>query len=201
MLFNGFTSVAQTNTFPSDSIKNNSNPIIFAELLFGYSNGDTGGWTGGASLNYQFKNNLFTLRTLGFSELRYEGKFIIIPFYTTIAKLEEYALMYGKRNIDEDSSFSYSAGISIIKYSELDEPNSIRNNLKYIEQNFIGIPIECNIKWFKSNKERYRIYGLIPVGKPVAFGNSFGFKAFANISKKSFVGIALIFGIGYHKNY
>ena len=127
--------------------------------------------------------------------------FLFIPFYTTIKKIEEYALLYGKRSVDDDSSFSYSAGIAIVKYSELDEVNSVQNNLKYIDQNFIGFPIECNVKWFKATKKKYRIYELIPVGRPTALGNSFGFKAFANISKQSFVGIALTFGFGMHKIY
>ncbi len=192
---------AQDVEKPTDSIRKKTNPIVFIEGFVGYSNGATRGWTGGGSINYQYQNNLFTIRSLNFEERRYDGKLLFIPFYTTVAKVDDYALMYGRRSIDDDSSFSYSAGISLVQYSTLDEIKSTQNNLRYFEQNFIGFPIECNIKWFNSKKERYRIYGIIPVGKPTALANSIGFKAFATISKKSFVGIALTFGIGYHKNY
>ena len=201
ILFGISNCFAQDVTQPADSIKIKTNPIVFAEMFGGFANGASRGWAGGGSINYQYQNNLFTIRRLTFDEVRYEGTFIIIPIFTNVAKTDDYALMYGRRSIDRNSSFSYSAGISIVKYRSLDEVNSTQNNLNHIEQSFIGFPLECNVKWFKSKKEKYRIYGLIPVGRPTALGNSFGFKAFATISKRSFVGIALIFGIGYHKNY
>ena len=201
ILFGILNCYAQDVTKSADSIKIKTNPIVFAEIFAGYSNGATRGWTAGGSINYQIKNNLFTFRGLGFAQRRYDGNILFFPIYTTTDKIEEYALMYGRRSIDDDSSFSYSAGIAIVNYTSLDEVNSTQNNLKYISQNLIGFPIECNIKWFKSKKERYRIYHLIPVGKPTALGRSIGLKAFANISQQPFVGIALNYGIGYHKNY
>ena len=58
------------------------------------------------------------------------------------------------------------------------------------------------MSFFKSKKERFRIfYGLIPVGEPISFGKSFGFKLSANIAKKSYIGLGLTFALGWHKIY
>jgi hypothetical protein len=59
------------------------------------------------------------------------------------------------------------------------------------------LPLEFSIKWFKREQSPYRIYGIIPVGRPSGIGNSMGFTLIGNISQHSFIG----FGIGHHKEY
>ena len=188
MLFN-YNSVAQDKT----------NPIVYVETILGYSNGGYKGLTGGGNLNYQYKNNLFTARLLELSNYRKDGTFIIIPVYTLIERIREYGFLYGKRIIEGNTSYSYSAGISLVDREYLDDTST--TILKYDTNQTFGFPFELNIKWFNSKKERYRIYEIIPVGKPTAFANSIGFKFYGDISKKSFIGLGLTFGLGWHKNY
>ena len=176
-----------------------SNPIIYIETMFGYSNGGYRGLTGGGNLNYQYKNNLFTVRYLEFTNSKNEGVFIIIPVYTLVERIKEYGMLYGKRIVEGNTSYSYSAGISLVERKFLDETGT--TVLKYNISKAIGFPFELNVKWFNSKKERYRIYEIIPVGKPTAFSNSIGFKFYGDISKKSFVGIGITFGFGWHKIY
>jgi hypothetical protein len=45
------------------------------------------------------------------------------------------------------------------------------------------------------------IYGILPVGKPTGLGQGVGIKAFGNISRNSYLGLALSCGIGYFKKY
>ena len=188
LLFN-YNSVAQDKT----------NPIVYVETILGYSNGGYKGLTGGGNLNYQYKNNLFTARLLELSNYRKDGTFIIIPVYTLIERIREYGFLYGKRIIEGNTSYSYSAGISLVDREYLDDTST--TILKYDTNQTFGFPFELNIKWFNSKKERYRIYEIIPVGKPTAFANSIGFKFYGDISKKSFIGLGLTFGLGWHKNY
>lgn len=179
--------------------KEKINPIIFAEMMFGYSVGSSQGFTGVGTLNYQKQSNLFTYRYLELSKYRRDGSVLFIPIYTEIEHLREQALMYGKRIINKNVSYSYSAGIAYIDRDFLvDEMDGV---LKYDNEKSVGLPFEVNIKWFKSKKERYRIYGLIPVGKPTSFGNSIGFKLYGDISKTSFIGLGLTIGLGWHKIY
>ncbi len=176
-----------------------TNPIVFSEIFGGFSGGSSEGWTGGFTVNYQFKDNLITGRYTGLSHLRYEGSFFIFPVYTQIEQIDEYAIMYGRRHIYEDHSFSYSAGISTVDRNNLVE-NEGENDYYKNEFN-LGLPFEVNIKWFNKEKERYRIYCLIPVGKPIAFSRSFGFKLIGNISKTTFIGLGISYGLGWHKTY
>ena len=82
-LFCLFLGFAQIN-------KDKTNPILFAEMFVGYSGGSSEGWTGGFTVNYQFKDNLITGRSLGLSHLRYEGLFLVIPIYKQIEAIDEY---------------------------------------------------------------------------------------------------------------
>ena len=190
MLFIGMNCFAQ---------EEKTNPIVFAEMIAGYSNGSSKGITGGGTLNYQSKNNLFTYRYLELSENRKEGSFYFLPVYIEVENVREQALMYGKRIIEGNTSYSYSAGIAyVVREFLVDNTNGA---LKYDSTQSIGFPFELNIKWFNSKKERYRIYELFPVGKPTSFANSIGFKFYGDISKTSFVGLGITFGLGWHKNY
>lgn len=189
--------VLKSNSYSQE--KEKTNPIFFAEMMFGYSVGGSQGFTGVGTLNYQKQSNLFTYRYLELSKFRRDGSVLFIPIYTEIEYIREQALMYGKRIINKNVSYSYSAGLAYIDRDFLvDETNGI---LKYDNDTYIGLPFEFNIKWFKSKKERYRIYELIPVGKAISFGNSIGFKLYGDISKTSFIGLGLTIGLGWHKIY
>lgn len=66
---------------------------------------------------------------------------------------------------------------------------------------YAGVPFEANIHWFKARKERFRIYGLIPLGHPMGFGGSIGLKVFGSVSKNSYIGFGLMYGLGWHREY
>lgn len=196
LLFFVFTSIMVVNSFAQ---KVKTNPIVFAEILGGYSNGSSKGFTEGGTLNFQKNQYLFTYRYLEVTEKRKEGGILFVPVYDEVAIVKEQALMLGKRIIEDNLSYSFSAGISYIDREFLvDDSNGV---LKYDNVQSIGFPFELNIKWFNSSKKKYRIYELIPIGKPTSLSNSIGFKFYGDISKTSFVGLGLTFGLGWHKNY
>ena len=168
--------------------QNKTNPIIYAEMFGGYSGGSSSGWTGGIELNYQIEDNLITGRYLGLAQLKHVTNFLFLPVYLNVDNINELALLYGKRLVNGNYSFSYSAGVSYIDRVFL--INKDYNYPIFDNQKSIGLPFEVNINWFKNQKERFRIvYGLIPVGKPTSFGRSIGFKFYGDISKTTFVGL------------
>jgi hypothetical protein len=175
-----------------------TNPIVYAEIIIGYSNGSSKGVTSGGTINYQRKNNLFSYRYLELSKIRrQETQFL--PDYIQIESVREQALLLGKRIVEDNLSYSFSAGIAYVDREFLiDDTNGV---LKYNNTQSIGFPFELNIKWFNAKKEPFRIYEMIPVGKPTSFANSIGFKFYGNVSKTSFVGLGITFGLGWHKNY
>jgi hypothetical protein len=180
------------------------NQIIYAELYGGFAiSKSSAGISSGISANYQIKKDLFTLRYSEnyFASVGFNGviPFIPLPYLKETIKLNEFAALYGKRWINDNVSYSISGGISINRQNETFKGDNSQNY--YFTKNTAGFPFEANIKWFKSNKEPYRIYGIVPVGKPTAIGNSIGFKLLGNISKRSYVGLALVYGIGLHKIY
>ena len=175
-----------------------TNPILFTEVYFGPAFGSSEGFASGINLNYQTKDNVFTLRHTNVIELKSEF-FFLFPIFKTIEETDEFALLYGRRKIYGNHSFSYSAGVAYVKHKEL--ISEVNDVLLYDTQQGIGFPFEVNIKWFNAKKERYRIYFLIPVGQPTSFSRSIGFKLFGNISKTSFVGLGINYGFGWHKNY
>lgn len=176
-----------------------TNPIIFADIYVGYSVGSSNGMTGSASLNYQRKNDLFTFR---FSELsRYKTEFttvLPIPIFELRESIDEYALLYGKRYVQENKAYSFSVGAAFVqrKHRVFTADDAFN-----VQKDAFGVPFEASVKWFKRRRAPYRIYGLIPVGGPVAFGNSFGFKLLGNVSRTTFVGVGITVGVGFHKHY
>jgi hypothetical protein len=192
----GFMLFIGMNCFAQEEEK--TNPIVYAEMIIGYSNGSSKGVTSGGTLNYQRKNNLFSYRYLELSKIRHEET-QFLPNYIQIESVKEHALLFGKRIIEDNLSYSYSAGIAYVDREFLiDDTNGV---LKYNNTQSIGFPFELNIKWFNAKKESFRIYEMIPVGKPTSFANSIGFKFYGNVSKTSFVGLGITFGLGWHKNY
>ena len=190
----------------SQEEKEGNSPIIFGEFIFGGAGriGGNAGFLLGGELNYQYNKNLFSIRYLENSQLD-PDIFFLTPFtaFPILRKKnynKETAVLYGKRWIYGGSSLSVSGGISFNTFlSHLTDQNNRNYTTK---DNYVGFPFEVNFKWFKSKKKRYRIlYGLIPVGKPTAFGRNFGFKLVGNISKNSFIGLGLVYGLGIHKKY
>ena len=178
-----------------DSIKEKDNPIVFGDFLVGYSNTGKTAVTVGLNLNYQSKNDLYTFRTSETTSIDRVDWFLFIPISIVSNTTTEYALLYGKRYVENGLAYHFSGGISY-------NINEDVNGKIKTKDTFAGFPLEIGMSFFKPEKERFRIfYGLIPVGKPTSFGRSFGFKLYANIAKKAYVGLGLTFGLGWHKIY
>ncbi|RYY07904.1 MAG: hypothetical protein EOP43_01810 [Sphingobacteriaceae bacterium] len=188
------------SVYAQDTVK--TNPIIFGE---GFIGGPIAGLSGiyiGLNANYQLKNNLFSFRisTIPDFDSRIISPFIPFPYFIDNGHADEYSLLYGLRSIKNNHSFSFSVGASY-NYrliNTYDDQDQLLTQNKY---NYAGLPFELNVKWFKNNKSRYRIYYFFPVGKPTGFGRSFGLKLSGNISKYSYVAFGLVGGLGYHKHY
>lgn len=189
--------------FTKISAQKNS-PIIFADLGFGVGNDLTAkaGFLFYTSLNFEKNKNLFTFRYSQLNELNVDVVpivFIPFPIISNNLTIKELALLYGRRYTTDGFSYSFSGGISTNNYRQ-----TLKNDDgKYydVTSNYIGLPLEFSIKWFKKEKTPYAIYGIIPVGKPTGLGNSIGFKLVGNVSKHSYIGLGLDFGIGYHQEY
>ena len=171
-----------------DSVSVHTNPIFFTGVNLGYTNGELRGINTSFDVNYQSKNNLITFKYAIIAEIK---EFLLFPIIIT--ETEQYSLLYGKRYLIDGFSYHFSGGISY------NSTNDRRINETY---NYFGFPIEIGVNWFHSEKKRFRIlYGLIPIGKPTGFGRSIGLKFYANIAKKSYVGLGLNLGLGWHKKY
>jgi len=177
-----------------------SNPIVFTEAFFGFSGGRAGGWGLGFEQSYQVRNNLFSVRFVGSAKLDFEGfisPFVPIPDIELTATADEFSILYGYRKIVDGNSFSISGGLSRNKYTFYGNNG---NNI-YKRDYYIGFPFELNYQIFKREKKRIYIYGILPIGKPTGLGQGIGIKAFGNISRNSYLGLALSYGIGYYKKY
>ncbi len=169
--------------------------------MLGASGGNVSGFSSMASLNYQYKDHLFSIRrnSIRVIEDDFGLLFWFLPFTLLDAqkKLTETAFLYGKRYIKDGFSYSFSAGISSIQARKLDANNVIVLNTK----SMVGIPVEFNVRWFKSKKSTYKFLGLVPIGKPTGLGMSTGIKIFGTIANEAYVGIGINFGFGYYKKY
>jgi len=177
-----------------------SNPIIYTELFVGLSGGRAGGLGFGFEGNYQSKNNLFSARYVGNVRLDNTGfisPFIPIPNIQTSSTTEEFSILYGYRKAINGHALSISGGLSRNKYTFYGD----NGNNNYKRDYYLGIPFELNYQFFKREKKRIYIYGIIPIGKPTALGSGFGIKAIGNISRNPYLGLALSSGLGYFKKY
>jgi hypothetical protein len=181
------------------------NPIIFYEFYVGFGGANSAGWGIGGNLNYQFnRTDLVTARIGAFAsyttELALIAPTVGIPVFRRDEQIVDYGLLYGKRWIANGASFSVSAGLAYINHKYLEE---VDNQYYLRKENLIGIPFEINLKFFKKQKRRLRLYyGIIPVTKKrVAFGRSFGFKVVGNISKANYTALGISYGFGIHKKY
>ena len=178
-----------------DSISTQETPLAFGNFSFGYTNGSVKGYSFGLNVNYQEKNNLFTFKTLTTVDIQEVNWLLFFPIFVKSSITNEYSLLYGKRYIKGGFSYHFSGGVSY-NFTE------IINNGVETNDSYIGLPLEIGLRFFKSKKKRFGVlFGLIPVGKPTAFGRSIGLKLYANVSKKSYFGFGLTFGLGFHKVY
>jgi hypothetical protein len=175
-----------------DSLRVKTNSILFAGINLGYANGGLKGIHVSFDINYQFKSSLFTLKYAAITGIK-AGIFFLTPFRQLNSSTEEVSLLYGKRYVVNGFSYHFSGGISYA---------NTKGAIFDKTYNYFGFPIEIGANWFQSKKKRLSIlYGLIPFGKPMGLGNSFGFKLHANIARKSYIGISCNFGLGWHKKY
>lgn len=178
-----------------DSISLQETPLAFGDFSFGYTNGSIKGYSFGANVYYQDKNDLFTFRTLTTVDVQEVKWLLFFPVLTESNITNEYSLLYGKRYIKGGFSYHFSGGVSY-NFTKI-----INNGIK-TKDSYIGLPLEVGFRFFKSKKKRFGVlFGLIPVGKPTSFGRSIGFKLYANVSKSSYFGFGLTFGLGMHKVY
>jgi hypothetical protein len=184
-----------------DTLK--SNPIIFSDFLIGYALGKAGGITISPTLNYQKNRILFTARYVGSASFfsipnRQDFLFPFLRKTETKSITEEFSLLTGyKTLISRGASISFSGGISRNKFKYYGPEGSDPEFRDY----YLGVPFETSLLFFNRRKERFRIYGLIPVGKPNGLSNSYGLKLYGNISRNSFIGLGLNLGYGFHKKY
>lgn len=164
----------------------------YLELYGGFSTSHKKlGTLSGISGNYQINKSLFTLRYVSnnFVALNFykpNETFLLLPYFKDKVKIKEWAALYGKKWDVDNFSYSFSGGIS----SNENNITLTDENLQkqYITENLIGFPFEANVKWV-----------LFPTNKNL-IQNTFGFKLLGNISKETYVGVALVYGIGIHKN-
>ena len=175
-----------------DSLRVDTNHIFFTGINLGYVTGGLKGLNVSFDINYQLKNNLVTFKFATIMDTKI-GILLILPFVKVNSLTDQFSFSYGKRYVIAGFSYHFSGGISY---------NSTNNRRIDKRYNYYGFPIEIGTNWFYSKKKRFRVlYGLIPLGKPTGFGRSLGFKLYANIAKKSYVGLGLNFGLGWHKKY
>lgn len=193
--------------FSQDSlVVKKSSPILYVEGFLGIGNlkGDIGGFYG-FGLNYQYKNNFFSLRFTENYRRTVSSRVLLIFSNVTERRTDtEFAFLYGIRKVEKGSSWNASAGISINQYIQR---NYDQFDNQYITAYpYVGLAYEFTIRLFKAKKKRYNIYIYpipipIPVGKPTGFGRSIGFKFFGNASRRGFFGIGISYGLGVHKKY
>jgi hypothetical protein len=194
---------AQDTTKIAPPIAIKTNPILYGDVGLGFGIAGAKGPQISTSLNHQLKRNLFTLRFIAIADLDLNvisiGPFVALPGIKDNGNLQEYALLYGQRFINNGHAFSVALGASantrVFKFMDTNQQK------QRIEEHYIGLPFEVNIMWFKAAKRRFRIYHIIPVGKPTGFGGSIGFKFAGNISQHSYAALGLVYGLGYHKHY
>lgn len=181
-----------------DSIQK-TNAIFYPEIGFGIARLADAGTAGNfqVAANYQINKSIFTFR---FSQTAILQANAIDDIFAIDAPTEnqEYALLYGKRWINKGQSMSLSLGVSYNKYKDDFDFTINRHNLI---TNHFGLPFEANIKWFKGKKKRFRLLELIPLNPPTGFGRGIGFKFFGNLSRKSYVGLGIVYSLGYHREY
>jgi hypothetical protein len=179
---------AQETTKDVVIIIQKKSPIIYAEVFGGFSVMRHFGFAGGGELNYQYKKNLFTLRYS--HESGYVEQDSVVTFLN-VEDNDEYAILYGRRWLTKNHSFSVSVGVNSnnLKFTNRD----FEYNRSYQYKRFYGVPFEANVKWFNSKRRSNLVFN--------ALTPSFGFKVFGSISRYSYVGVGVVVGFGLSKQY
>ena len=158
-------------------------PGIYIDVGFGGAFAGINGLEGNYSLNYENKNSLFTFRGLGTVDFTSDvSSIFFLPDFKTNNSLGEYALMYGRRFINEKhKALSLSLGISSDRRTfYYYYPHTTSKTDSY----YAGLPFEINYHWFMGR-----------------FGVGGGFKVTGNISKYSFIGLGIDQSVGFHKSH
>lgn len=189
-----------SNSIYAQETNETSNPIIYFEGFGGPTIGQSVGISGGLELNYQTGENLFTFRftnAVGYSERG--DNYIIMPRYYKSEDNKEYALLYGRRWLSSNHSYSVSVGVSrnnleMRKLETIDTEEIDTEEIFSVKsRNYYGVPFEANYKWFYSKKKSKLIYNaIIP---------SVGVKLFGNFGKYTFIGAGVTVGFGLSKKY
>ncbi|MDF2432011.1 MAG: hypothetical protein JWP44_1642 [Mucilaginibacter sp.] len=152
--------------FSQDTLK--TNQVIYWDAGFGVPLTGADGIQLNTSLNYQVKKNLFTLRLIEIESYKSATKplspYTLWPGFTNSGNMTEVDFLYGLRMVSRGHSFSLSAGLSF--NDKTTNYTDDHDQKQYTESRYPGIPFEINVLWFKSSKQRYRIYNIFPVGKP-----------------------------------
>lgn len=178
-----------------------TNHIFYGEAALGFgsiynSDESAGALNVSFGFNYQHEKSLYTIRYNHLADLTI-GFVFIFPVEIRSVRINEFAALYGRRWLFDGSSISLSGGLSLNHYKSNIAGRQVFENIHEI-----GLPLEFNIRFFKKKKRRYRAYyGLIPVGKPTAFGRGVGLKLSGNIAKRGFISFGLTYSLGTHKYY
>ena len=176
------------------------NPIAFFDVSIGGAIGQLDGLMINSSVNYQTKHHLFTLRGNYLLEVQagFINDVLLIPVPERTIAAYEIGGLYGYRK--EMNSFSYhiAAGVS---YNHIKE--SLQNDVLVFKENLIGVPYEIGFKLYKKKRRPLYLASFIPVevGPPTALSRSIGLKIIGNLAKRSYIGLGISWGFGFHKVY
>jgi hypothetical protein len=177
-----------------DTLK--ANPILYTDLAFSSFTSVNNCLLFSGAFNYQACESLFTLRATGI------GHMDIIYFNAgpNIGYVYgEAGLLYGRRWISGGRSISISAGLAAEGQTVAISYRG--SSTTQTHTNYVGLPFEAEVLWFKARKRRSRAYYVFPYGKATGFGSSLGLNIIGNVSAHSFVSFGLVFGLGYFKQY
>ena len=150
-----------------DSLRVKTNPILFAGMNLEDANGGINGIHVSFDINYQSKKSLFTFKDASITGIKADV-FFLTPFRKINSATEEFSLLYVKRYAVDGSPYHFSGSLSY---------NTTNDRIIDTIDNYFGFPIEISTHWFQSKKRRLStLSGLIPFGKPIGLGRSFGFK-------------------------
>lgn len=179
-----------------------SNPIVFGDFNFSFATGNTDGLLLGASFNWQKKHHLATVRYNHIWEFEFDvvHPLIPVPIEERSTRLNELSLLYGYRKINSGFSFHFSAGPSYNYF--IDRFNSDNIDQSFNER-FFGVSYEIGFKFYKKRKKGLYPTFYIPVQitSDTGFSRSIGLKLIGSVSRRSYVALALSYGIGFHKKY
>jgi len=188
------TTVFSQDLAPISSIpQNEAKPQIwYIDLYAGGAFGYVDGFAAGGSISFQQSNVLFTIGYVSDNEqsgLEYVDNSGSIPLnYYKHYRIENIPIMIGLYHPFSGASFSASAGLSALYYSEYIDVNTFSvfgsNATELYSKTTLGFPYEVNLKLFSKEEDAF-------VG--------FGLKLFGNLGKYNYTGLALVVSLGNYK--